>query len=53
MLDLLSAQRDSYGGVSLDEETADMMRFQRAYQASAKMMSVIDRLLDEVMNTLS
>ncbi len=53
VLELLSAQRDSYGGVSLDEETADMMRFQRAYQASAKMMSVIDRLLDEVMNTLS
>ncbi len=50
--DLLASQRDSYGGVSLDEETADMMRFQRAYQASAKMMAVIDELLSEVMNTL-
>lgn len=51
--DLLSAQRDSYGGVSLDEETADMMRYQRAYQASARIMSVINQLLDEVMNTLT
>ncbi len=51
--DLFVAQRDSYGGVSLDEETADMMRLQRAYQASAKIMSVIDQLLSEVMTTLS
>ncbi len=51
--DLLRAQRDSYGGVSLDEETADMMKLQRAYQASAKMMSIIDELLAEVINTLA
>jgi flagellar hook-associated protein 1 FlgK len=51
--DLLKSQRDSYGGVSLDEETADMMRLQSAYQASAKIMSVIDELLSTIMNTLS
>ena len=51
--DLLLAQRDSYGGVSLDEETADMMRYQRAYQASAKMMSIIDGLMETMMNTLA
>ena len=50
---LLLSQRDSYGGVSLDEETADMMRFQRAYQASAKMMSVLDGLMETMMNTLA
>lgn len=51
--DLLLSQRDSYGGVSLDEETADMMRLQRAYQASAKMMSIVDQLLADVIATLS
>ncbi|MBK8475532.1 MAG: flagellar hook-associated protein FlgK [Opitutaceae bacterium] len=51
--DLLLTQRDSYGGVSLDEEAADMMRLQRAYQSSAKMMAVLDELLSEVINTLA
>ncbi|HLP06540.1 MAG TPA: flagellar hook-associated protein FlgK [Opitutaceae bacterium] len=50
---LLSAQRNSYGGVSLDEETADMMRYQRAYQASAKLMSIINEMLSDAMNTLA
>ncbi len=50
--DLLTAQRESYGGVSLDEETADMLRYQRAYQASAKIMSVIDELLTDIINTI-
>jgi flagellar hook-associated protein 1 FlgK len=51
--DLLAAQRDSYGGVSLDEETADMMRYQRAYQASAKMMSILNELMSTMMETLA
>ncbi|MFT3828690.1 MAG: flagellar hook-associated protein FlgK [Opitutaceae bacterium] len=50
---LLTAQRNSYGGVSLDEETADMMRFQRAYQASAKLMAILNEMLSDAMNTLS
>lgn len=50
---LLTSQRDSYGGVSLDEETADMLRYQRAYQASAKMMTVVSELLDEVISSLA
>ncbi len=50
--DLLAAQRESYGGVSLDEETADMLRYQRAYQASAKIMAVIDELLTDIINTI-
>ena len=42
---MLSTQRDSVSGVSLDEEMTDMMRFQRAYQANAKLISVIDQML--------
>lgn len=50
---LLKAQRDSYGGVSLDEEAADMMRLQRAFQASAKMLGVMDEMLNRIIETLA
>ncbi len=44
----LKAQRDSVSGVSLDEETADLLRFQKAYQANAKVISVIDEMLQSL-----
>jgi flagellar hook-associated protein 1 FlgK len=37
-------------GVSLDEEAAELMKFQRAYQASARVISIIDSMLDTVVN---
>lgn len=45
-------QRDNVSGVSLDEETTDLMRFQRAFEASARYVNVIDGLLDLVVNGL-
>lgn len=39
-------------GVSLDEETTNLIQFQHAYQANAKMISTIDELLDVVINGL-
>ncbi len=48
----LSDQRESVSGVSLDEEAANMVKFQRAYQASARMMSVMDDLLNTVINNM-
>ncbi|MBC7365854.1 MAG: flagellar hook-associated protein FlgK [Undibacterium sp.] len=49
---LVRSQRDSVSGVSLDEELADLMKFQRAFQASSRVFSVIDELLDNVVNSL-
>jgi flagellar hook-associated protein 1 FlgK len=46
--DAIRAQRDSVSGVSLDEETSDLMRFQKAYQANAKVISVIDEMLSSL-----
>jgi flagellar hook-associated protein 1 len=37
-------------GVSIDEEMSDMIRYQHAYQASAKYMSVIQTILDTLVN---
>lgn len=49
---LVKSQRDAVSGVSLDEEMADLVRFQRAFQASSRVFSVVDELLDTVVNRL-
>jgi flagellar hook-associated protein FlgK len=41
--------RDTVSGVSLDEEAANLIRFQQAYQASAKVMQVAGTLFDAVL----
>jgi flagellar hook-associated protein 1 FlgK len=38
-------RRQSISGVSIDEETAQISQFQRAYEASAQLMQVVDELL--------
>jgi flagellar hook-associated protein 1 FlgK len=52
VLGAISGQRESISGVSLDEEAAELMKFQRAYQASARVVSVIDQMLDTVVNSM-
>jgi flagellar hook-associated protein 1 FlgK len=46
----LQAQRDQISGVNLDEEAANMMSLQRGYQASARFISVISQLTDQLVN---
>lgn len=43
------ATRDSVSGVNLDEEAANLVRFQQAYQASARVMSVAQTLFDTML----
>ena len=45
MLTQLENLRSSISGVSINEETTDIIQFQRAFQASAKIVSVVDELL--------
>jgi len=40
--------RDKVSGVNLDEEAADLVRFQQAYQAAAKTMQIASQLFDYV-----
>ena len=49
---LVRSQRDGVSGVSLDEEMANLVIFQRAFQASSRVFSIIDNLLDIVVNQL-
>ncbi len=49
---LVRTQRDAVSGVSLDEELTDLMKFQRSFQASSRVINVIDELLDTVVNRL-
>ncbi|MCM2250470.1 MAG: hypothetical protein NDI58_07930, partial [Geothrix sp.] len=46
----LQAQRDRISGVDLDEEAANLMTLQRGYQASARFISVINQLTDQLVN---
>jgi len=48
----LNESRTSISGVSLDEEMANMIQFQHAYQANAKIISTVDELLDLIINGL-
>ncbi|MDR3593975.1 flagellar hook-associated protein FlgK [Clostridium sp.] len=52
VLSNLQDQKSSVSGVSLDEETTNLIQFQHAYQANAKVISTIDNLLDVVINGL-
>ncbi len=44
--------RDSISGVNIDEELADIMKFQHGYNAAARFVTVIDEILDTVINRL-
>lgn len=44
----LSTQRDSVSGVSIDEEMANLLLFQKAFQASAKLISMTDEMLNTI-----
>jgi flagellar hook-associated protein 1 len=50
LLTQLQTQRDSVSGVSLDEESANLIRFQRAYQAGAEIIKVADELYQTLLN---
>ncbi len=49
-LQQLNTQRDSVSGVSIDEETTNLIRYQNAYQAAARVISTIDTLTQDLFN---
>ena len=52
VLNAVSNQRQSVSGVSLDEEMTNLIQFQQAYQASARVMNAINTTLDTLINSV-
>ena len=52
IMDDLRNTRDSISGVNIDEELAEIMKFQHGYNAAAKFITVWDSLIDTVINKL-
>ncbi len=52
LLEQAQAQRESISGVNLDEEAANMLRFQQSYQAAAQVISVTNSLFDTLLSAV-
>jgi flagellar hook-associated protein 1 FlgK len=50
VLQQLKTQQSSVSGVSLDEEAAHLVQFQRAYQAAARVITIVDQLTSVAIN---
>ena len=50
VLQQLQDQRGSISGVSLDEEAANLTRYQQAYDAAARIVSTVNQMLETVIN---
>jgi flagellar hook-associated protein 1 FlgK len=51
LVDQLSQMRDAVSGVNLDEELTNLVKFQRSYQAAAKLISTADELYQTLLET--
>ena len=50
--DNAKASRDSISGVNLDEEAADMLRLQQAYQAASQLISTADTMFQTILKAV-
>ncbi|SDI45058.1 flagellar hook-associated protein FlgK [Natribacillus halophilus] len=50
--DTIEMNRQSVSSVSLDEEMTNMIQFQHAYNAASRQITVIDEMLDRVINQM-
>ncbi|MGI9951231.1 flagellar hook-associated protein FlgK [Moorellaceae bacterium AZ2] len=53
LVDQLAGRRESISGVALDEEMTYMIQFQRGYEAAARLMTVLDEMLDTLINRMA
>jgi flagellar hook-associated protein 1 len=53
ILQQLTQQQSSVEGVDMDQEMSNMLMYQRSYEASAKIMSVIDQAVSSVIDVIS
>jgi len=48
----LQIQKSSYSGVSIDEEMTNVIRYQRSYEAAAKLIKVVDQMMETLINII-
>ncbi|MBX3111119.1 MAG: flagellar hook-associated protein FlgK [Fimbriimonadaceae bacterium] len=48
----IDAQRQAVSGVSMDEELANMQKFQRSYQAAAKALTIFDQVTQDTLDMI-
>lgn len=53
LVDQLTNRKESISGVSMDEEMTNLIQYQYAYQAAARVVSVLDSLLDTLINRMA
>lgn len=51
VLSSIDGQRQSVSGVSMDEEMANLIKFQRGYQAAARALTTMDDILNTLINS--
>jgi len=52
MVDGVEIRRQAVSGVSIDEELTDLIKFQHAYNAAARNMTMVDEMLDRIINNM-
>jgi len=52
IIENIQLRRESESGVSIDEEMSNMVKFQHTYNASARMVTVMDELMNVTINGL-
>jgi flagellar hook-associated protein FlgK len=50
LVNQLQRNRQQVSGVSIDEESTHLIQYQHAYQAAARVISVVDSMLDTLIN---
>jgi flagellar hook-associated protein 1 FlgK len=48
----LNAMRQSVSGVNMDEELANMLKYQHGYEAAARFINTVNSMLDTIINRL-
>ena len=51
-MEQIENQRQSVAGVNLDEELANMLQFQRSFNAAARVLNTFDEMLNQIVNGL-
>jgi len=52
IINQIEEQRQSISGVSLDDEMATMVQFQRSYQAAAKVLTILDQVTEDLIGMI-